>query len=98
MQFATISEVATIIAAGPPYRRNVSKVRASEKLIATLECGSVSVIRGATRTLNARINTNPRSRKPGVRLDTETARQSAPKPMVADFTYVERFSLSMTSE
>lgn len=57
---ARVSDAPTKIAAGPPYKRNVRKTRASEKLIANFDLGIARLIRGARRTEKAKTTRNPR--------------------------------------
>jgi len=58
-QLARLSMTETTMAAGPPYRRNVRKTAASEKLIANRDRGSVRLIRGPTRVEKAITRKNP---------------------------------------
>ena len=56
---ASVSAAERIIAARPPYIKNVRKIRASEKLIANLERGSGKLILGAKTTAITIASRNP---------------------------------------
>lgn len=65
---ANVSDAATMTAAGPPYNRNVRKIRASAKLMANFDRGRARLIRGARITANPKTKANPQLNTPIVRL------------------------------
>lgn len=86
MQFANVSAAERIIAPGPPYNRNVTKIRQSEKLIANFDRGKVSVIRGATKRLNARRKKYPNVSDEEGNVENANARHAAPKAITTALT------------
>jgi hypothetical protein len=89
-QLASISTAARTIAAGPPYIRNVKKIKASAKLIANFERGSESVILGAIKIENRTMNKYPGDNADDGNAKADTAIHAAPILITAAF---ERFDI-----
>jgi len=89
-QLASISTAASTIAAGPPYIRNVKKIKASAKLIANFERGSESVIRGAIKIENKTMNRYPGDNAAAGNTKADAAIQAAPILITAAF---DRFDI-----
>src|SRR5690606_21672942 len=88
-QFAAVSTTARTIAACPPYSSKVRKTKASEKLIANFERGSVRLIRGATSTPKIRMNRYPQLKTADGSVTNAATVQIAPRKITTSFVYFE---------
>lgn len=95
MQLARVSTKATITAISPPYKMNVKKTTASEKLTYKRERGTLIVIRGAMNTENSSIEANPSPSESALIVKQAISRHASPAVMITALYVSDGDSLSI---